>query len=138
VLDSQTAYDVAAGRVRYIDYEKDEFRPLADRSRNILQPFAHKRRSYKHEKEVRAAILQMHYQKEFAEPYGKVHLMDMEAYKQKVGIEVPAEPARLIKSIHVAPGATSWFLNLVKDLVTKRYKLELPVLRSSLDNPAII
>jgi hypothetical protein len=137
-LDAQSKYDVLAGRVRYIDYQCEEFRPLSDGSKNILQQFAYKRKSHAHEREVRAAVLQSHAEKGVASKYGKVHLLDLDAYRNTLGIGVAVDPTKLIKSIHVAPGAAPWFLKLVSELITKRYKLQIPVRQSSLDNPAII
>ena len=85
---------------------------------NAFNPFLHKRRSFEHEREVRA-----------------IHWISSEkGFAQDVcdtGIYSDIDVSLLIKGVIVAPYADSWFLELVKS-VAIRYGLEAPVNKSSL------
>lgn len=84
------------GQVEYADYEHDEI-PL----HNIFYTFLYKRRSFEHEKELRAFIWDSRYE--------AVHK----------GIYVPVDVKMLIRSVFVSPVAPSWFCEVVKSVAAK-------------------
>jgi hypothetical protein len=93
------------GSIEYVDYEQDQI-PFE----NVMYLGLHKRRSFEHEREVRAMFL-------FGGGDGQLVKVDLSA---------------LIKAVHVAPSSPEWLLNLVKKLVL-RYGLDTEVVHSGLD-----
>ncbi len=116
-----TREDVFIGKVNYVDYERD-FIPES----NILFPFLHKRKSFEHEREVRAIVLTIPTKE------GKVDTsQEMFDNGKYYGVDL----SLLIQDVIVAPYAPEWFLELITSVVA-RYNLDVPVARSSLaDNP---
>lgn len=92
----------------HLDYDKD-FIP----EDNVFAPFMRKRRSFEHEREIRAMLLR---DEEIAEG----------------GVEVPAHLDALISEVGVAPFAPSWVRELTEALVA-RYGLDAPVRQSAMD-----
>jgi hypothetical protein len=107
------------GAVEYIDYAKD-WLPEG----NTFFPFMHKRKSFEHEREVRAVIHELPVTEDQRIPMGKRNT--------SFGRQVPIEPAVLIKNVYVAPTASDWFHDLVQR-VSKRYGQSWPVQKSCLD-----
>ena len=101
--------DVFVGKVKYIDYDTQEI----DRH-NALIPYLTKRKSFAHEREVRALSLPLEPQQE-----GRYHEVNLEL---------------LIRKVIVAPKSPDWFLDLVQ-AVLDRYGLTAPVNRSPLAEP---
>ena len=102
-------HNVFIGKVKYIDYDKQQI----DRH-NVLIPYLTKRKSFAHEREVRAIRLSQ-------EPH-------QDGTYQKVDL------VRLVRSVMVAPESQDWFVDLVES-VLDRYGLTVPVSRSSLAAP---
>lgn len=99
---------ISIGRVNYIDYNK-RFAP-------VNGSYWHKRKSFSHEKEVRAALVD------------HKHTIDF-------GVYVPIDLNLLIQKVYVSPYSSAWFLDVVKDIHVK-YKINAPVIQSSLiENP---
>jgi hypothetical protein len=98
-----TSQEVFIGQVRYIDFDTGKMGTV-----NVFEPVLCKRKSFEHEREIRAAFV-------LAEgtPY------------------VPVELEVLIERLYVAPTAAGWFLDLVRRLV-KRYDLSIPVEQSAM------
>lgn len=96
------------GKVKYIDYRK--------RFSNVgCGTFWYKRKSFEHEREVRA-LIRNH------ENNGK-------------GISCPVDLDVLIKNVYVSPYAPEWFAEVVRDVV-KKYELNKPVVYSAMaDDP---
>jgi hypothetical protein len=113
--------EVYVGAVRYIDYEKDH---IPDEN-SLFDPFIFKRKSFEHERELRALICRL-------PPTKADHRLDMALDVISNGIRVPVNLNRLIMRIFVAPGSPGWFADLVKS-VAKRYSVEAPVVQSSLE-----
>lgn len=91
------------GRVNYIDFQK--------KYAGINSAFWHKRKSFEHEKEVRAVLI------DISNPdKGKV---------------VPCNLSILIEEIFVSPSAPSWFTQLVND-VNEKYGIKVKVSSSEL------
>jgi hypothetical protein len=106
------------GLVQYIDYERD-WLPEG----NSYYPFVHKRKSFEHERELRAVIQDLPRSDRGIE-IGKPN--------PQQGISVPISVSDLITQVSVAPTAADWFRGLVGK-VTTRYGYNFPVTRSSLD-----
>lgn len=86
------------GMVKYIDYER-EWMPEG----NLYYPFLHKRKSFEHERELRAVIMQI-----------PAKSADGEfPHNSSRGRAVPIDLAGLIESVCVAPTAPDWFTELV-------------------------
>ena len=109
---------VNIGMVSYIDFEKEVI-PEA----NALYPFMYKRLSYSYEKEVRA--LDFDTTDEDGQPQTDGNLLPMGKY-------VPVDIDKLVHRIYVAPGAPSWFREVVADLCS-RYGIQKEVTQSSID-----
>ena len=112
-----TPEDVFIGKVNYVDYERD-FIPEF----NILFPFLHKRKSFEHEREVRAIILTLP---------SKDGAIDTSQEIFDIGEYYDVDLSLLIQEVIVAPYAPEWFLGLIKSVAT-RYNLDAPVVKSAL------
>ena len=100
--------DISIGRVNYIDFSK-RFAPFNG-------SYWYKRKSFEHEKEVRAVI----------------HSRETKAEN---GIVVPADINLLIENIYISPSAPKWFADVVSD-INKKYKIKTPLVQSTLiDTP---
>ena len=117
-LDNQ----VYIGEVHYIDYEA-EWIP----ENNLFYPFLHKRKSFEHERELRAV--------KWLVPKGE-HGLDWEAGAPEGGVCEQVNLSHLIEVIYVAPTSPKWFLELVVR-VTKKYGLDKNIIQSSLDREPI-
>lgn len=111
--------NINIGMVRYVDYEK-EWIP----ENNILAPFLYKRQSFEHEHEIRAIINKSNSKKFLDIKNSDENLPD--------GIWVNLNLNKLIEKVYVAPNSSNWFYELVQNVVAV-YKLNVPVLRSSLE-----
>jgi hypothetical protein len=105
------------GMVRYIDYQKD-WLPEG----NTFYPYVHKRKSFEHEREVRAVI------------------QDFDLMPASPGLptnetplvrQVPVNLSRLVSTVHVSPTAPDWFGDLVSS-VSLKFGLAAPVRKSDL------
>lgn len=103
-----TGPDVFIGVVKYVDYSKDDVPPL-----NLFNLLLHKRRSFEHERELRAITTKP------GEP-------SVPGVHHSVSLE------KLIESVSLPPGASGWYEATVKSVLTK-YGLNVPVNRSVLD-----
>jgi hypothetical protein len=95
-------FPVFVGMVNYIDYEKDSF-PLG----NTFQPFLHKRKSFEHEKEVRAIISHT-----VTVPDGSP-TPPVEPQNVEINLET------LIEHVHISPQAPEWFHQVVTTTITR-------------------
>jgi hypothetical protein len=107
------------GIVKYIDYETESV-PFD----NMFNYFLHKRKSFEHERELRALIWTM----ERSTVEGKA---EWKVSSEQPGIEVPVDLTQLVEQVVIAPEAPGWFFDLVVEVV-KRYGFELEVRQSSL------
>jgi len=111
---------INAGSVQYIDYTLD-FVPEDD----LLRPFMYKRKSFEHERELRAII-----DVEDDDETWVGHTVG------SIGRTVPVSLDDLVEKIYVAPTSPSWFAELVRSVMSK-YGLEKPVVMSSLDEKPV-
>ena len=106
------------GMVRYVDYEKGwipESNPLA--------PFLYKRKSFEHEREVRAII----------EPAEMEELLKIDSEPiPALGRWVRINVAETIEHVLIAPDAPLWFLELVQQVTAKYERGAIPVVPSAL------
>jgi hypothetical protein len=105
------------GCVKYIDYDS-EWLPEG----NSFYPFTHKRKSFEHEREIRAVIQEL-----------PSNDNGIEVGKQNgsPGTSVPIILNDLITTIHVAPTAPAWLADLVAE-VSSRYEISAAVRKSDL------
>lgn len=117
-LNSAIGNKVKVGFVQYVDYEK-EWVPEHD----PLLPFLYKRRSFEHEKEIRAI-------KNMGDTlsFDGVHL---KGSPPEEGILIKADLSLLIEAIYVSPKAPEWFFTLAKKII-KKMGVDKPVKQSSL------
>jgi len=109
--------DVYIGKVKYIDYQT-EWLPEGC----SFYPFLHKRKSFEHERELRAII------QKFPSKDGK---LDLTQEIFDVGAYITVDLDILIEKIFISPTAPTWFNDLVKSIVNK-YNLGKEVIQSSL------
>ena len=95
---------IEIGRVKYIDFSKN--------FAGINNSFWRKRKSFEHEREVRAVI------------------HDLECKKDHKLI--PCDITTLIEEVRLSPVAPIWFLDIINDINTK-YGFELEVIQSNLN-----
>jgi hypothetical protein len=95
--------DINIGRVQYVD--------LNTHFVQINDAFWRKRKSFQHEREVRAVIWNPDY--------------------SGTGLSMPCDVGKLVAQIVVSPKAPAWFVALVED-VSHQYGFDLPVQHSSL------
>ncbi len=112
------------GIVQYIDYETEW---MAEG--NLFYPFVHKRKSFEHERDLRALIQDPPRK---ADPTGGVGAAYDYVNNLEDGRSVPIELALLVESVFVAPTSPAWFRDIVAEL-TRKYELAVPVQQSALD-----
>jgi len=113
-------HNVFIGKVKYIDFAKDWM------PEGFTQyPFIHKRKSFEHERELRAIIQKFPDKKNGGLDWSKPLFDD--------GIYIQVDLGVLVDNIYLAPTSPKWLFELVKS-ITKKYKLDKEVFRSSLDD----
>lgn len=131
IIDDERVF---LGTVKYIDYEKDVIGHYYDLNSanpqiyNPLSTFVHKRKSFKHELEVRALI--------WKPP--TVALDQIGLYQDTItdGVNVKVNVELLIEKVYVAPSAPGWLSDLVR-AVAQRYGFTFGVAPSKLDERPI-
>lgn len=113
---------VYLGMVRYIDFEEDFFN-----LDNAMNPVMHKRRSFEHEKEVRAVISNLF---DIPENYAKDYELT------EFGLTIPFDLNASVDEIHLSPDAKHWFVRLLQETNAK-LGITPPLTKSSLYDPAI-
>jgi hypothetical protein len=115
-FENNKKYSIFVGKVNYIDYKKNRI-PYG----NAFDPLLYKRHNFKHERELRAVVVDFNFLGTNKEPL--------------IGHRVNSDLAKLIEEIRLAPTAPDWFKNNVKSLM-KKFDLDKPVINSELDeNP---
>jgi len=123
-FDNYVERNVFIGKVKYIDYETD-WLPEG----NAFYPFLHKRKSFIHERELRAIIVRLPYRKKKSGEEATNIDFNLEPFD--TGAYIPVDLETLIEKIYVSPTAAKWFSDLVKSIVS-RYDLNKEVIQSSL------
>ncbi len=120
IIDEETVH---IGKIKYIDYETEQIRV-----NNLFGAFVHKRKSFEHEREIRAVIKK-------PPILSKEGKYDYEEETISSGLQIKVDIKTLIQKIYVAPNSPSWFLELVGAAV-KRYGYSFEVIQSQLNkNP---
>jgi hypothetical protein len=109
--------DFRLAPVKYIDFENDRMTPD-----NLLSPFFHKRRSFEHEREVRAMA-------QWIAPESERYKVDP-TWREGACL-VETDLTKLIQRVYVAPFSPAWFQPLVENVV-KRYGYNFDVHQSQL------
>lgn len=119
IIDGEKVF---IGQVKYLDYNSD----LIDNPSNYLEAFVHKRKSFEHEKEIRAVVFKGPWT-----PNGEQFDFKIETIQHGLHIKVDIEC--LIEKIFIAPGAPKWLADLVKAVV-KQYGYSFEVVQSDLSS----
>ena len=114
---------VYVGRIEYIDYDR-AFIPEA----NFFNPYLYKRKSFEHEKEVRAIVLEP--------PPSQGGSRDLSNAVYQIGKYCEVNVASMIKEVVLAPYAEDWFVELVGS-ISELYGLKAPVRKSSLSDAPV-
>ena len=121
-LERDTLNQVYIGKVKYIDYNSESFQ-----EGNIFQPYLFKRKSFEHEKELRAINL-----------YRDANVNSPDFLIKDFGfngINITVDLNVLIEHVYVSPYAPQWFFNLVKSIM-KKFEFGIDPSQSSLkDDP---
>lgn len=113
--------EIYIGFVKYIDYEKDI---IPDR--NIFNPFLYKRKSFEHEKELRAIIMKF----ALAEQSKGKHILYVDP--EWIGNYVESDLSVLIENIVVSPTAPDWFTELIRSIMNKFGLIDIEIKQSDL------
>lgn len=108
------------GRIQYIDYSTQGVP-----ANNIMAPMLFKRRSYQHEREVRAAVAAL----------GRLLGTDPEPYPAG-GLSVPVDVDQLIRNVVVAPSSPEWVVQVV-EAALHSFGSKAGCWQSDLDGPAL-
>ena len=111
---------VRIGRVQYVDYDTTFIR-----ENDPIAPFMHKRKSFEHEREVRALIRCGPPSRD-----GRI-IVGGEPDLYEIGTYHNVDVSVLVKEVVVPPYAEDWFAELVEG-TAQTYGLKAPVRRSSL------
>jgi hypothetical protein len=115
------------GVVYYIDY--DFFRVPPG---NTMAPFVYKRKSFEHEREVRALIQEV--------PIVWINgheSIDVDFEPRANGKNIAVDISALIEKVFIAPDTPDWYFDLVSK-VTRRYGFDFEVRRSRLDEDPLL
>jgi len=91
--------------VRYLDYRTESWGEPT-----LFSPAFHKRRSFEHEREVRAVVVRPTYEDL------RTGRADREGTPSGRGVAVPVAVDTLVEKVVVSPGAPGWFVDLVASL----------------------
>jgi hypothetical protein len=122
-LKTYTEQRVYIGKVKYIDYDTD-WLPEG----NIFYPFLHKRKSFEHERELRAVIQRLPFVEMGRVPDSRI---DLTQATPDLGAYVPVDVDLLLETVFVSPAAPAWFYELVSSVAGK-YGFSKEVRRSNL------
>jgi hypothetical protein len=117
--------DIYIGKVRYIDYNKENIK-----EGNIFNPFLYKRKSFEHERELRAVTMKSDYKEQTIE--NPILHID----PGWIGNYVKVDLNVLIEKIIVSPTAPEWFAGLVGSIM-KKYGFNKKIVQSNLSKDPI-
>jgi len=109
--------DIFIGAVNYVDYENDSIN-----IHNVFSRYLSKRKSFEHEKELRAVIWES----------GTKVPIEIGA----VGCKIKVQLKDLMENIYVSPQSPTWLTDLVKD-TCKRFGFDFNVINSRLNDSPI-
>jgi hypothetical protein len=114
--------NVFLGLVNYIDYES-EWLPEG----NSFYPFMHKRKSFEHEREVRAVVQEY--------PINE-SIFSVDLQNPNLGLQINIDLSKLVKYVHVSPTAPEWFEDLVRE-TSNQFGFSFEVRKSSLNSEPV-
>ena len=101
------------GKVKYIDYRYEQIPETS-----FVYPFLYKRKSFEHERELRALIVRL--PKEKDKNGGEVVKLDSSQETiQGDGIKVNVKLEQLIHAVYVSPTSKVWFKELVESILNE-------------------
>jgi hypothetical protein len=118
ILDK--SFNVFIGQVEYLDYQLGIVPMPED-----ISPFLYKRKSFEHEREIRAIIQEFRYNKDGSINYKKTRFDD--------GAYIPVDVNVLIDNVYLAPTSQKWVFKLV-DSVLKKYGIRKKIQQSELED----
>ncbi|CAB3753058.1 hypothetical protein LMG29739_01655 [Paraburkholderia solisilvae] len=95
---------VLIGVVEYIDYETESFPHFG----NLFSPYLHKRKSFEHEKELRAVV----------QADSTAHGRAVEPWNEG-GVSIRVDLDALIEAVYIAPSAPAWFADVVAATIAR-------------------
>ena len=116
---------VFLGKVKYIDHDTesiDLFNPLA--------PFVHKRKSFEHEKEIRALVFKIPI---IDDPSSGLKYINFGIETKIDGLQIAVDVETLIQEVYVAPNTPLWYSELVNNVI-KQYGYDFKVKQSQMDS----
>jgi hypothetical protein len=108
-------------------------RDFLHREDNALYRYMRKRKSFEHERELRALIQHL---PSAPDPSGSAAQILIRQPNPEHGRFIPVRLAKLLEKVYVAPTAPVWFRELVLH-ITAKYGLKLPVERKRLTNTPV-
>ncbi len=118
---------VYLGEVEYLDYENDHIS-----SRNAFLQFMSKRKSFAHERELRAITWIPYYLTEDNKNYEfDIHSNLVAEFKTNYGLYFPIDLPKLIEQVFIAPTAPKWVMSVVQSVLEK-YAIDREVIQSDL------
>ncbi len=116
------------GTMHYIDYDKEIITKIQE---NSFIPLLFKRKSFEHEKELRAAIS---FPRELYPESSAANPIKVNNFIR--GLNIPVNLDILIERIFVAPTTEEWISDLLIS-TTKNYGIKKPIIQSNLDKSPI-
>jgi hypothetical protein len=95
---------VMIGVVEYIDYETESFADFG----NMFSPYLHKRKSFEHEKELRAVV-----------QADSINSGQTAELWNEGGVAIKADLDTLIETVYIAPSAPGWFASVVSATIAQ-------------------
>ena len=115
-------HDLYISRVRYVDYST-----FFMREGDMLAPFIHKRKSFEHEREVRAIVQQLP---------SSGGTIDWSIKPPEKGIYISLDLNAIIETVYVSPTSPKWFKELVQSIMNT-YGYNISVKQSRLSDDPI-
>ncbi|HET6840756.1 MAG TPA: DUF2971 domain-containing protein [Candidatus Angelobacter sp.] len=123
-FSAEKIHDVLIGKVNYIDYATESV--AQGNYFNYLYVPVHKRKSFEHERELRAIVWLL---ATFGKQQDKI---DINTYHPPPGISIQVNIKTLIRNIFVSPTAQSWYVDVVRSVLCRYGFDEIPVVQSDL------
>jgi hypothetical protein len=135
-----TEHHVNIASVNYIDFDKDWPEQILDLPMELfrIHQFLYKRRSFEHERELRAIV--------YSNPLPNLRFtkgrklepqdLDFRPSPFEDGLYIPVDLETLIYEIYVAPSSPKWLHELVES-ATRKYGLNKKVRQSTLDEKPV-
>lgn len=121
--------DVNIVQIHYLDFARDEIDDFC-----WFKAFEYKRKCFKHEREVRAAIYRLPPTQRIVNGFPEPGPPDGAGCIPEYGVKIEIDLSKLIKKIVISPRSGAWFECVVRDTLDKYSLGKIKVLRSELAN----